>query len=57
MTGMEVTALVLILSSVVIIVLGIVCIPSAEVKLDDVDGWSVGRRLWNNTVGMLGPLL
>lgn len=30
---------------------------SVEVKLDDVDGWSVGRRLWNNTVGMLGPLL
>jgi cardiolipin synthase len=30
---------------------------SNEVKIDDVVGWSVGHRLWNNTVGMLGPLL
>ena len=30
---------------------------SREVTLADVDAWSVGRRLWNNTVAMLGPLL
>jgi cardiolipin synthase len=30
---------------------------SNEVTLADIDAWSVGRRLWNNTVGMLGPLL
>jgi cardiolipin synthase len=30
---------------------------STEVKLADVEAWSPGRRLWNNTVGMLGPLL
>jgi cardiolipin synthase len=30
---------------------------SNEVTLTDVDAWSMGRRLWNNTVGMLGPLL
>jgi len=30
---------------------------SHPVTLADVDAWSMGRRLWNNTVGMLGPLL
>jgi cardiolipin synthase len=30
---------------------------SNEVNMDDIEAWSVGRRLWNNTVGMLGPLL
>jgi cardiolipin synthase len=30
---------------------------SNEVKLADVEAWSVGRRLWHNTVGMLAPLL
>jgi cardiolipin synthase len=30
---------------------------SNEVTLEEVDAWSTGRRLWNNTIGMLGPLL
>ena len=30
---------------------------SKEVTMADVDAWSMSRRLWNNTVGMLGPLL
>ncbi len=30
---------------------------SHPVTLAEVDAWSMGRRLWNNTVGMLGPLL
>ena len=30
---------------------------SSEVKMADVEAWSLGHRLWNNTVGMLGPLL
>jgi cardiolipin synthase len=30
---------------------------SNEVKMGDIEAWSVGLRLWNNTVGMLGPLL
>jgi len=30
---------------------------STEVTLDHVDAWSMGRRLWNNAIGMLGPLL
>ena len=30
---------------------------SREVTLAAVEAWSVGRRLWNNAVGMLGPLL
>ena len=30
---------------------------SKEVTTADVDAWSMGRRLWNNTAGMLGPLL
>ncbi|GMG88228.1 cardiolipin synthase [Biformimicrobium ophioploci] len=27
------------------------------VELSDVEGWSTGQRLWNNTIAMLGPLL
>ena len=30
---------------------------SHEVTIDDVAGWSAGRRLWNNTIAMLGPVL
>ena len=30
---------------------------SNEVTLEAVDAWSTGHRLWNNTIGMLGPLL
>ncbi len=30
---------------------------SNEVTLAEVEAWSAGRRLWNNTIGMLGPLL
>jgi len=30
---------------------------SNEVRMVHVDGWPLGRRLWNNSVGMLGPLL
>ena len=30
---------------------------SNVVKLQDVEAWSTGRRLWNNTIAMLGPLL
>jgi len=30
---------------------------SHEVKMADVEAWSVGRRLWNNTAAMLSPLL
>jgi cardiolipin synthase len=30
---------------------------SNEVRMADIEAWSLGRRLWNNTVGMLGPLL
>ena len=30
---------------------------SNEVKIADVEAWSLTRRLWNNTVGMLSPLL
>jgi cardiolipin synthase len=30
---------------------------SNQVRMADVEAWSVGRRLWNNTVGMLGPVL
>jgi len=30
---------------------------SHPVAVEDVEAWSVGRCLWNNTVGMLGPLL
>ena len=30
---------------------------SKEVRMADIDAWSVRHRLWNNTVGMLSPLL
>jgi cardiolipin synthase len=30
---------------------------SRAVRMADVEAWSVGRRFWNNTVAMLGPLL
>lgn len=30
---------------------------SGEVTLPDVEAWSVGRRLWNNSIAMLGPVL
>jgi len=30
---------------------------SNQVTLAHVEAWSIGRRLWNNTLGMLGPLL
>ena len=30
---------------------------SNVVTLEAVDAWSIGRVLWNNTIGMLGPLL
>lgn len=30
---------------------------SQEVRLADVAAWSMARRLWNNTVGMMSPLL
>ena len=30
---------------------------SNVVTLEEVEAWSTGRRLWNNTIGMLGPLL
>lgn len=30
---------------------------SSEVIRSDVEAWSVGRRLWNNSVAMLGPVL
>jgi cardiolipin synthase len=30
---------------------------SKRVKMADVRAWSMGRRLWNNTVGMMSPLL
>lgn len=30
---------------------------SKEVSMAEVDGWSARRRLWNNAVAMLGPLL
>ena len=30
---------------------------SNVVTLAEVDAWSIGRVLWNNTIGMLGPLL
>ena len=30
---------------------------SAPVELEDITGWSVQRRLWNNLLGMLGPVL
>jgi cardiolipin synthase len=30
---------------------------STPVSLDDVRSWSVGKRLWNNSLAMLGPVL
>ncbi|MGH8034998.1 MAG: cardiolipin synthase, partial [Lysobacterales bacterium] len=30
---------------------------SKRVKMADVKAWSMGRRLWNNAVGMMSPLL
>jgi len=30
---------------------------SRAVSLAKVEGWSLARRLWNNSVGMTGPLL
>jgi cardiolipin synthase len=30
---------------------------STAVRLADVESWSLFRRLWNNVLGMLGPLL
>ena len=30
---------------------------SNPVKLEDIESWSVLRRLWNNLMGMLGPVL
>ena len=30
---------------------------SQPVTLEDVKSWSLIRRLWNNTIGMLGPVL
>jgi cardiolipin synthase len=30
---------------------------SYEVTLEMVEQWSLARRLWNNTIGMLGPIL
>jgi cardiolipin synthase len=30
---------------------------SRAVTMAEVEAWSVGRRLWNNAVAMLGPLL
>jgi cardiolipin synthase len=30
---------------------------SRDVTAAEVDGWSVGRRLWNNAVAMFGPIL
>ena len=30
---------------------------SRQVSIADVTAWSLWRRLWNNTVGMMSPLL
>ena len=30
---------------------------SQPVSLSDVDGWTMGHRLWNNLLGMMGPVL
>lgn len=30
---------------------------SQSISLSEVENWSIGRRLWNNTIAMLGPLL
>jgi cardiolipin synthase len=36
---------------------GTYLVSSKEVRLSDVEVWPIGRRLWQNTAGMLGPLL
>jgi cardiolipin synthase len=36
---------------------GVYLASSNEVKMVDIEAWSVGCCLWNNTIGMLGPLL
>jgi cardiolipin synthase len=28
-----------------------------DVTLAEVEGWSLSRRLWNNSIAMLGPVL
>jgi cardiolipin synthase len=28
-----------------------------DVTLEEVEGWSLSRRLWNNSIAMLGPIL
>jgi len=30
---------------------------SNPVTLDQVESWSIARRLWNNAIAMLGPIL
>ena len=30
---------------------------SNPVTLEDIEQWSMGRHLWNNTLAMLGPVL
>ena len=30
---------------------------SCRIQLDEVERWSLGRRLWNNSVAMMGPIL
>jgi len=30
---------------------------SNRILLDDVEKWSLGRRLWNNSIAMMGPIL
>jgi len=30
---------------------------SHQVTLEEVKGWSTWRRLWNNTIAMIGPVL
>jgi cardiolipin synthase len=32
-------------------------VSSKKVRSSDVDAWPIGRRLWQNSVGLLGPLL
>jgi cardiolipin synthase len=30
---------------------------SRQVQMSDIEAWPLGQRLWQNTVGMFGPLL
>jgi len=30
---------------------------SSAVKISDVESWPLPKRFWNNTIGMMGPLL